>query len=306
VKNNLFLTSTLALSVIFSLTGCETLDQVTQSVTSVASSTGLINDDQAKSINKTTTAVAKPFEGITPSQEYYIGRTVGATILHKYKPYDQEEPVRYLNTLGQALALASERPETFGGYHFMILDTSEVNAFAAPGGLIFVSRGLILCCKTEDALAAVLAHEIGHVQLQHGLQAIEKGRITSAVTTLAAESGKNLGGQQIAELTKSFEGAITDITGTLVNNGYARKLEFQADASAVKTLRAIGYDPQSLVAMLEEMERRLKPGGVDFAKTHPQPKDRIAELRKIVRTPDIRPAPTKERAERFEKFVKKI
>ena len=306
MKNTLGLFSSLALALAIFLTGCDTLNQMTQGVTSAAASAGLINTDQAESINKTTAAVSKTFEDITPSQEYYIGRTVGATILHKYKPFDKEEPVRYLNTLGQALALASERPETFGGYHFMILDTSEINAFAAPGGLIFVSRGLIHCCKTEDALAAVLAHEIGHVQLRHGLQAIEKGRITSAVTTLAAESGKNLGGQQLAELTKSFEGAITDITGTLVNNGYARKLEFQADASAVKTLKNIGYDPNALVAMLEEMDRHLKPGGAGFAKTHPQPKDRIDELRKIIRTVDTRPAPAKERAERFEKFAEKI
>lgn len=306
MKNTFGLFSSLALTLAIFLTGCDTLNQMTQGVTSAAASAGLINTDQAESINKTTAAVSKPFEDITPSQEYYIGRTVGATILHKYKPFDKEEPIRYLNTLGQALALASERPETFGGYHFMILDTSEINAFAAPGGLIFVSRGLIRCCKTEDALAAVLAHEIGHVQLRHGLQAIEKGRITSAATTLVAESGKNLGGQQLAELTKTFEGAITDITGTLVNNGYARKLEFQADAAAVKTLKNIGYDPNALVAMLEEMDRHLKPGGMDFAKTHPKPKDRIDELRRIIRTSDIRPAPAQERAERFEKFLEKI
>jgi len=306
MKYTLGLFSSLALAMAIFLTGCDTLNQMTQGVTSAAASAGLINTDQAESITKTTAAVSKTFEDITPSQEYYIGRTVGATILHKYKPFDKEEPIRYLNTLGQALALASERPETFGGYHFMILDTSEINAFAAPGGLIFVSRGLIHCCKTEDALAAVLAHEIGHVQLRHGLQAIEKGRITSAVTTLAAESGKNLGGQQLAELTKSFEGAITDITGTLVNNGYARKLEFQADASAVKTLKNIGYDPNALVAMLEEMDRHLKPGGMGFAKTHPKPQDRIDELRKIIRTTNPPSTPSKARVERFETFLEKV
>lgn len=306
MKNTSLLSAGLALALAAGLTGCETLDQMTQGVTSAAASVGLINTDQAQSINKTTAAVAKTFEDITPSQEYYIGRTVGATILHQYKPYEKDDPIRYLNTLGQALALASERPETYGGYHFMILDTDDINAFAAPGGLIFISRGLVHCCKTEDALAAVVAHEIGHVQLRHGLQAIEKGRLTSALTTLAVESTKNMGAQQIAELTKTFEGAITDITGTLVNNGYARKLEFQADAAAVKILKNIGYDPQALITMLEEMERRLKPGGLDFAKTHPQPKDRIAELRKIVRTSQNPVAISKSRAERFEKFADKL
>lgn len=300
------LTFSLSALLALALAGCETLNQMTQGVTSAASSVGLINSDQAESITKTTAAVAKTFEDITPSQEYYIGRTVGATILHQYKPHEKASALRYLNTLGQALALASDRPETYGGYHFMILDTDEINAFAAPGGLIFVSRGLIHCCKTEDALAAVLAHEIGHVQFQHGLQAIEKSRVTSAVTTLAAESAKNLGGQQLAELTKTFEGAIGDITATLVNNGYARKLEFQADAAAVKILRAIGYSPLALVDMLEEMDRRLKPGGLDFAKTHPQPKDRIAELKKILKSADVPPSPADTRTQRFAEFAKTL
>jgi beta-barrel assembly-enhancing protease len=78
-------------------------------------------------------------------------------------------------------------PETFGGYHFLILDSDEINAFAAPGGLIFVTRGMLRCCDSEDAVAAVLAHEVGHVQHQHGIQTIRKPALTSAFTILAAE-----------------------------------------------------------------------------------------------------------------------
>ena len=156
------------------------------------------------------------------------------------------------------------------------------DAFAAPGGFIFISRGMLRCCRGEDELAAVLAHEIGHVQCGHGIQAIRKSRYTGAVTTILLETGKSLSNQEVAQLTEAFEGTITDITGTMMNSGYARSAERQADQAAVIILRRAGYDPHALVVMLAEMKQRLKPGGRDFAKTHPSPDVRIAELQKIL------------------------
>lgn len=231
---------------------------------------------------KVAKAGAHAAKRITPEQEYYIGRSVGATIVSSYKPYDKEKANRYLNVLGQTLAKASDKPETFGGYHFLILDSDEVNAFAAPGGLVFVSRGMLRCCKSEAAVAAVLAHEIGHVQHEHGLGSIKKGRLTSALTILAAESAKTFGSEQLAELTTAFEGTISDITKTLITSGYARKFETEADRAAVTILQRVGYDPNALIDMLREMKTRLKPGGRDFAKTHPDPDDRIAQIRRML------------------------
>jgi predicted Zn-dependent protease len=259
-------------------TGCATLEEAGKVGTSVAKSQGIVTDEQAKSITKVTKAVAKTFEDITPEQEHYIGRSVGAVLVNKYKPYPNGPANDYLNLLGQTLAQASDRPETFGGYHFLILDSPEINAFAAPGGLIFVSRGMLRCCRSEDAVAAVLAHEIAHIQLRHGLQAIDKSRMTEAVTTLGAEGAKGYGGQKLADLTKVFEGSINDVTSTLVNNGYSRSFEREADATAVTILARVGYDPNGLVAMLTEMEKNLKPGGLDFAKTHPSPRSRIDDI----------------------------
>ncbi|MGZ5489042.1 MAG: M48 family metalloprotease [Candidatus Aminicenantales bacterium] len=258
--------------------GCATLEEAAKVGTSVAKSQGIVTDDQAKSITKVTTAVAKTFEDITPEQEHYIGRSVGAILVNKYYPYANGPADEYLNLLGQTLAQASGRPETFGGYHFLILDSPEINAFAAPGGLIFVSRGMLRCCRSEDAVAAVLAHEIAHIQLRHGLQAIDKSRVTEALTTLGAEGAKSYGGKKLADLTKVFEGSISDVTSTLVNNGYSRSFEREADAAAVTILARVGYDPGGLVAMLTEMEKNLKPGGLDFAKTHPSPRSRIDDI----------------------------
>jgi predicted Zn-dependent protease len=264
---------------VVSLVGCTT---VTEAVTSAGQAAGVITKQQADSINKSAQAVEKTFQDITPEQEYYIGRTVAATVLVTYKPYDNQKANEYLNVLGQTLSQFGTKPETFGGYHFVLLDTEEINAFSAPGGLVMISRGMVRLCKNEDELAAVLAHEVGHVENQHGLKAIRKGRLTSALTTLAMEAGKNLGGSDLAQVTEAFEGSITDITGTMMNSGYARTTEFQADKSAVDILKGSGYNPAALVGMLQEMQKRWVPNGPGFGHTHPEPSVRIAEIQKQI------------------------
>jgi predicted Zn-dependent protease len=270
-----FLTAAFLSITLLAMIGCETLQPAIDMATTVGVSTGAISQGQADSISRSSKAVGKSFEDITPEQEYYIGRAVAATVLGSYKVYNNEATNHYVNTVGQTLAQASDRPETYGGYHFLVLDSSEVNAFAAPGGLILVTRGMLKCCKSEDALAAVLAHEIAHVQAQHGLRAIKRDRLTSAFTILATEGAKNLGGAQLAELTQAFEGSVSDVASTLMNSGYSRQLEEEADRNAVTIMRRVGYDPHALVSMLNEMQKQLKPGGLDFAKTHPDPQDRL-------------------------------
>ena len=281
------------------VTGCSTVAEIG---TAVGQASGMMTPEQAESIKRSAAAVEKTFQDITPEQEDYIGRSVAATVLKAYKVYDNREAIEYINVLGQTLALASDMPETFGGYHFAILDSDEINAFAAPGGLIMISKGMIRCCTTEDALAAVLAHEVGHVENQHGLKAIRKGRLTSALTILALEGAKQLGGENLAEVTKAFEGSISDITSTLMNSGYSRKTEFEADRSAVIVMGRVGYNPEALVSMLHEMKKNLKPGGLDFAKTHPDPDVRIAELRKqLGEESRVQVVPSRQR--RFEQAV---
>ncbi len=282
------------------LTGCKT----SEIVAGVGQSVGILDADQAQSIVRAGGAVARSFEDITSEQEYYIGRTVAAVILSTYKPYQNSAANQYVNQVGALAGLASDRPETFGGYHFLILDSEEINAFAAPGGLIFVTRGMLRCCTSEDAVAAVLAHEVGHVQHQHGLQAISKARITSALTILAAEGAKTLGGQELAQLTEVFEESVSDVVSTLVTNGYSRSAEREADRAAVTMLDRLGYDAAALVDMLEIMKTRLQPGGLDFAKTHPSPQSRIAEIRKLL--PGTRSATMAVRRQRFVQALRSV
>ncbi|HAL92372.1 MAG TPA: peptidase M48 [Verrucomicrobia bacterium] len=294
LKNKWIGTAALVAALAWLATGCDTVNQLTELGTGIAVASGAINTNQAASINRTTQAVAKTFQDITPEQEYYIGRTVAATVLLGYKPQPAEDLNGYLNQVGQALAQFSARPETFGGYHFMVLDSDEINAFAAPGGLILATRGLLKCCKNEDELASVLAHEIGHVEKLHGLRAIRTGRLNSALTVLAVEAGKNLGGEQLAEVTKAFDESINDIATTLMNSGYSRKLEFEADAAAIAILKKAGYQPGALVAMLENMAKNWDSSRKDFAATHPAPADRIQELQKSGVASSVASAPARQ------------
>lgn len=269
-----------ALALVWLATGCETVNKITAGAADIAAGAGLMTKEQAESTKRVSGAVTKTFQDITPEQEYYIGRTVAATVLLGYQPKKADDLNEYVNRVGQALAQFSARPETFGGYHFLVLDSDEINAFAAPGGLILATRGLLQCCQTEDELAAVLAHEIGHVEKLHGLRAIRTGRLNSTLTILAVEAGKNLAGEQLAEVTKAFDESINDIATTLMNSGYSRKLEYEADAAAIAILKKAGYQPGALVAMLENMARNWDSSRKDFAATHPPPADRIAQLQK--------------------------
>ncbi len=224
----------------------------------------------------------KSFNTNPDEQEYYIGRAVGATIAGKYTVYDNPQANEYVNLVGQTLAQASKRPEIYGGYHFQILDSDEINAFAAPGGLIFVTRGILRCTRQEDALAAVLAHEIAHVQHKHGMQAIKKSRFTSMLVEIGFEVFDYFVDSDIGVIVGILEDSITDITTTMINAGYSRSFERGADKTAITIMKRVGYDANGLVDMLMIMAERLDPQGKDFAKTHPSPTDRIKDIRKIV------------------------
>jgi predicted Zn-dependent protease len=274
--------------------GCSSLSQL---ATNVAQDQGMIDEKQSASINRSVAAVEKSFQDLTPEQEYYIGRAVAATLLSTYPPLDDPQANAYLNQLGQTLALASDQPETFGGYHFLLLDSDELNAFACPGGLILVTRGLVRCCGSEDALAAVLAHEIGHVQGKHGVRAIKKSRLTSALTIIGAEGARTFGSEEVAKLAEDLEGSVQDVTQALVVGGYSRDLEREADHAAVTIMDRIGYNPRGLEVMLKEMGKSWNPSGPGFARTHPSPADRLKDVGPSFagRGPVAAPAPRTQR-----------
>lgn len=295
----------LAAAFVLSLSGCSTLlsslspgnllGGLRGAVASAAS-----NPEDLDRLVAAGKAIGKAAEEITPEEEYYIGRAVAATVLAKYRPWEGRGANDYVNRLGQVLALASDLPETYGGYHFLVLDSPDINAFGAPGGLILVTRGLLHCASTEDEVAAILAHEIGHVSLKHGLSAIKTARWTDAALKIASYAAANSGSSELRNLTASFGDVIGDIVSTMVNSGYSQELEKQADLAAVRILFKVGYDPEALVRVLEAMKARLSPEVHDFSSTHPSPELRIAYIRAAIAVlpPPQAPRPTAAELER--------
>jgi len=243
--------------------------------------------------------------GFSLEQEYYLGRGVAAMILSKYKPLVCKQANAYLNMIGQLAAFASEAPETFAGYHFIILDTDEVNGLAAPGGLIFVTKGLVRCCGSEDGLAAILAHEVAHVQHRHGIKSIKKSRMNAALVGMSLDLARRELKGKAAEMFNIFEGCISDVFLTLVNTGYAREMEYEADKTAVDILKRLGYDPRGLVQTLLAMEEKTSGQPKGWAKTHPDPGKRYLNIRELIGGyEEVRPPET--RRIRFKEALKNL
>jgi predicted Zn-dependent protease len=270
----------------------------------ILAGTGQISESDRQSIAKTSQAVSATFSQITEEQEYYIGRSVAALILAQYPAYDNAALNTYINTLGQAIVYSSDRPEIYAGYHFLVLDTDEVNALSAPGGFIFVSKGLIRRCKNEEMLASILAHEVGHVCSKHGLQAIKKSRLVDAFKVIGMEAARRYGSEELAQLTTAFEGALGDVFETLVVRGYDRKSEYEADDLAVKFDMAVGYAPKGLTDFLQTMiGDATTSSGKGWFKTHPSAEQRMDKVKSRIASLSSVPLEAQVRTKRFEQSV---
>ena len=262
------------------------------------------SDDIVKGLNLAS-SVYDAAKDITPEQEYYIGRSVAATILSRYKIYNNQAINNYVNKIGRLITINSKEPEIFGGYHFRVLDSSEINAFATPGGFVFITRGMLKMCKNEDELAAVLAHEVSHIQLKHGLKSIKESRWTSVATTLTKEyAQRQYDSKELYNLTESFTGSLDDVVNTLVVSGYSREYEKEADNYALGMLVKSGYSDYAMLGMLEKMNKSLQNDDRGFGSTHPKASERIELIRNDItyKQSDIYINRTK----RFKYFMKNV
>jgi predicted Zn-dependent protease len=216
---------------------------------------------------------------ISPEETYYLGRAVAANILEHYTPYGQNPGLTdYLNQICGALVLSSPKPFIFNGYHVLILDSPEINAFATSGGHIFVTLGLVEAAGSEDALAAVIAHEIAHIHLQHGVELIQNLRLTQDLSAFGDRAIDIATREASLEARRNrFAGEVREMVNALVVHGYAQAQEFEADSQALALLAAAGYEPVSLIEVLQVLEttQGSHPGG--FNKTHPAPALRRAK-----------------------------
>lgn len=205
---------------------------------------------------------------VSQQQEVELGASSAAQVSAQLPLLRDAAIVRYINTLGNQLARATD---TRGlAWQFTVVDSREVNAFALPGGWVYVNRGLIERATNMSELAGVLAHEIGHVTLRHSVQQMQQAQ------------GANLGVVMLCTLTKVCESgtgqAAVNIGGSALFAKFSRSDEAEADAEGVSTTIKAGISPRGFPAMFRVLlsERRSNPGALDgFFASHPLEETRI-------------------------------
>jgi predicted Zn-dependent protease len=243
-----------------------------------------LNDFTPERIDLLTSSVqtiSKAARPLSEDEEYYVGRAVAARITSTYPLSRNARLNEYLNLIGQTLALHTAKPTIFGGYHFALLESPEINAFACPGGMILITRGMLSSVKSEDELAAVLAHEIAHIIHRDGIGAIQSSRWSEAVLLIGGNAAKEFGPRDTAKLVSLFEGSIDDVVKTLVVSGYGRKQENDADAAAIGFLANAGYDPQGLIGYLTRLEQAGRGSQGGILTTHPGTAERLENVRQV-------------------------
>ncbi len=215
----------------------------------------------------------------TVEQEIELGKQVAEQIEKKNEIC--EDKADYVNRVGQLVVSNSDRDDIV--YSFKIIDSSEINAFALPGGFIYIYKGL-LDIIGEPELAAVLGHEIGHVAARHGIKRVQAvfGYQLLAVVALVALGDKPEAGQiqQIAN----------DIF-SLILLGYSREDEFQADRLGTIYAHRAGYDPRGMVRLLEKLGEQSRGRQITFLSTHPPIEDRISQVEIVISALESEEAP---------------
>ncbi|MEO8680561.1 MAG: M48 family metalloprotease [Vicinamibacterales bacterium] len=255
---------------------------------------GLPMADQLGQINKGISVAKKANEvrdlQMTDAEEQALGQQVSARIRTRYGVVQDAAVHRYISLVGSALAQGSTRPAL--PWTFIVLDTDGVNAFAAPGGYIHITRGALALIKDESELAGVLGHEIIHVTEKHTIRAIQKSK---AVQMGASET--------LAGSSALMEKAVTATYDNIVDKGFGRGDENEADEKGLVLANKTGYAPQGLPAFLTTLKDRNKNSTEKrglFA-SHPEMQERLDKLGKQITSQKLMAKATL--AERYKKNI---
>jgi predicted Zn-dependent protease len=210
-----------------------------------------------------------PFGSISFEDERKIGSQIGGNLLGAAPLVKDAKLQQYVNKVGRWVAQKSTRPElpwTFG-----VIEAADVNAFAAPGGYVFITRGLYAMLRDEAELAGVLGHEIGHVQQKHHLKVLQKQQLLDV--------GSRLLGRQVAGNDQNVQRIIGSGT-EIMARGLDKSAEFEADRIGVVLAARAGYDPWGLPSVLQSLAAVAKSSSsvALLFKTHPAPEERLTQL----------------------------
>lgn len=184
------------------------------------------------------------FVMMSETEELKIGKQAFAEFSKNLILLPENDPLaQYVNHVGQKVAATADRQDLF--YHFYVVDDATINAFALPGGFIFIHRGLINHMNNEAELAAVLGHEVGHVTARHSVQQISKARAYQTALMITSVF------VPIPQGATMF----TDLIALSIIQGYGRDAEFQSDELSIRYLTQAGYDPNATIGILKTLKR---------------------------------------------------
>ena len=221
---------------------------------------------------------------IEEAEEIELGRAVTAALGARYKLLRDEPITRYVALVGNAVAVQSDRPDL--KYYFGVLDSDEVNAFAAPGGYVFVTRGTLNLIRDEATLAGVLGHEVGHIALRHHVESIKKEKTAAlnkgvglSLLRMGVGFAPGVGGAVASTAVNSpLMNLLADKVVEGVLRGFDRREEGEADVVGFKYAGRAAYDPAGLRDFLKTtQDRGAQPDVGKFFSTHPGIADRLKE-----------------------------
>jgi predicted Zn-dependent protease len=206
---------------------------------------------------------------VSQQQEVEMGQQYAQQIDAQLPIVTDPEINRYVNVLGDSIAMLADARELT--WTFRVVDSPEVNAFAVPGGFIYINRGLIERAQSMSQVAGVLGHEIGHVTRRHSVKQMQKQQGANVGVTLACVLTRVCNGQAA--------GTLINVAGGAVFAKFSRSDEAEADAEGVKNVVRAGIDPHGIPEMFQILldERQTNPGALEaWFSTHPMEEDRIA------------------------------
>src|SRR2546428_2019598 len=206
----------------------------------------------------------------SPQQDVEMGREVSKQAESQLSILNDRQATAYIDSLGRSLA--AHAPGEKYPYQFKIVNDKAINAFALPGGFVYINRGAIEAADNEGQIAGVMAHEIGHVVLRHGTNQVSKAYLAQApLSILGGVLGSNSVGSVLAQLGVGF-------AANSILLKYSRDAERQADLMGTQTLYDTGYEPKAMVQFFEKIQADSKGRASEFFSDHPNPENRISSV----------------------------
>jgi len=232
-----------------------------------------IFDKKTSRILKKSVGAVQAFQPIGLEEEKTIGGSLALEVFHRFGGmYKNPALQNYVSLVGKSVAEVSDRPEI--DYHFAVLNTDNPNAFATPGGYVFVSVGLLKMVQNEAQLAGVLGHEIAHIAKKHALQTLKRSKMLSG-----------LSGLTMAAMDKDeglFDQVINEVSNILFTHGLDKDLEFEADKFGTEYAYRMGYHPAGLKDFIQILGQSSSSKSSIFLSTHPGPAERFQGLNQFL------------------------